>query len=108
VTSPTGEVDLIVTSPPYNLGKEVFLLAGGPDEIRNETARVRLDEAITKHDSHNKRASPKRYGTARCLNCKRKIVRRSYNECRKCKKYVCPDCQRGMHDTVNPTVRAML
>ena len=95
VTSPTGE-------------EEAILLAGGPDEIQDETARVKLDAAIAKHDSHNKRASPKRYGTARCLNCKKKIVRRSYNECRKCGRYVCPDCQRGLHDVFNHTVRGAL
>jgi hypothetical protein len=87
---------------------EIVILAGDPDRVQDEVGRMRLEAAINKHDSHNERASPKRYGNARCLTCKKKIVRRSYNECRKCRRYVCPDCRQGLHDVMNHTARAML
>lgn len=86
---------------------EVVLSFGTPQEVKHDVARVKLDAAISKHDRFNKQASPKRYGAARCLHCKKRIIRRSYNECQKCKKYVCPGCN-PMHDFTNHTVRAAL
>lgn len=99
-------VVVIVKNPAGD--EEVTIISGHLRAVQDGVASVRLDAAIKKHDSHNERASPKRYGRARCLTCKKSIDRRPYNECHKCQRYVCPDCRLGMHDAISHTVRYAL
>lgn len=87
-----GQLVVIRIKPPKG-AEEIFLSYGVADEIKHDVARVKLDAAIARHDSHNERASPRRYGKTRCMNCKRTVARYHYNECPKCHRYVCNGCR---------------